>query len=375
MGAAWYWTHVIIWSPCAKIKCIMQVFSVTKLSPPEAWLGLPSISAELRTAALELPCSHPWAIFFCLGKCITHRKSKKSIVSQIDVSYICIYIYIPIFVSFFFVVCLNRIENFGLLPVRRTCHTLVEKKAGLLTTVEGLRGRQDKFARMVRNKTPLEVAVETETSLLWSKWWKISGEFDLDDILAEWNTKQTSWSYVRGLTDFASTVAHEYSPAPLETAKVSKTDASFANAARLWRVCVCFVWTPFLVLEIFESKGIVPLSLQEPATLHRNQHHCQGFFFPKCLASSCLVCLVCLVQSWNPFRSLSQANPAACVELLGVKLSFVSFPFFCFFSRSVGVSNGFDSLIVLSDARQNQGASSQSSAGESTSRSEKPCGE
>ena len=64
-----------------------------------AWLGLPSISAELRTAALE-----------------------------------------------------------------RTCHTLVEKKAGLLTTVEGLRGRQDKFARMVRNKTPLEVAVETETS-------------------------------------------------------------------------------------------------------------------------------------------------------------------------------------------------------------------
>jgi len=79
---------------------------------------------------------------------------------------ISVYIYIPIFVSFFFVVCLNRIENFGLLPVRRTCHTLVEKKAGLLTTVEGLRGRQDKFARMVRNKTPLEVAVETETSLL-----------------------------------------------------------------------------------------------------------------------------------------------------------------------------------------------------------------
>lgn len=199
------------------------------------------------------------------------------------------------------------------------------------------------------------------------------GEFDLDDILAEWNTKQTSWSYVRGLTDFASTVAHEHSPAPLETAKVSKTDASFANAARLWRVCVCFVWTPFLVLEIFESKGIVPLSFQEPATLHRNQHHCQGFFFPKCLASSCLVCLVCLVQSWNPFSSLSQANPAACVELLGVKLSFVSFPFFfVFFSVN---KNGFDSLIVLSDARQNQGASSQSSAGESTSRSEKPCGE
>lgn len=136
---------------------------------------------------------------------------------------------------------------------------------------------------------------------------------------------------------------------------------------------MCFVWTPFLVLKIFESKGIVPLSLQEPATLHRNQHHCQGFFFPKCLASSCLVCLVCLVQSWNPFSSLSQANPAACVELLGVKLSFVSFPFFfVFFSVN---KNGFDSLIVLSDARQNQGASSQSSAGESTSRSEKPCGE
>ena len=225
-AGAWYWTHVIIWSPCAKIKCIEQVFSVTKLSPPEAWLGLPSISAELRTAALELPCSHPWAIFFCLGKCSTHRKSKKSIVSQIDVSYICIYIYIPIFVSFFFGVCLNRIENFGLLPVRRN----VPYPRGEESRFADNSGRpsgtpgqvcQDGYATRHHWKSLLK----TETSLLWSKWWTLDpwGEFDLDDILAEWNTKQTSWSYVReDLQIFASTVAHEHSPAPLETAKVSK---------------------------------------------------------------------------------------------------------------------------------------------------------
>lgn len=63
------------------------------------WTGLPSISAELRTAALE-----------------------------------------------------------------RMCHTLVEKKAGLLTTVRGLQSREDEFAKMIRNKTPLEIAVGQKSS-------------------------------------------------------------------------------------------------------------------------------------------------------------------------------------------------------------------
>ena len=63
----------------------------------------------------------------------------------------------------------NR-RNTGLV-LRQICNTLVEKKAGLLTLVKRLdKNRQDSFAKMVRNKTPLEIAVLQESSFRGSRW-------------------------------------------------------------------------------------------------------------------------------------------------------------------------------------------------------------